>query len=53
MYELEVEGAQEVHKGEIETVSVDSCHLNKNWSLITANLEMQAGKKCYGNTIQN
>ena len=41
---LEAEGVQEVHEGEVETVSVDSVHLNKNQSLITANLEMQAGK---------
>ena len=44
VHKLEIEGVQEVHKGEIETVSVDSVHLNKNWLLITANLEMQAGK---------
>ena len=44
VHKLEVEGEQKVHKGEIETVSVDSVHLNKNQSLITANLEMQAGK---------
>ena len=42
---LEVKGEQEVDKGKIETVSVDSVHLNKNWSLITANLELQAGEK--------
>ena len=28
----------------IETVSNDSVHLNRNWSLIIAHLEMQAGK---------
>ena len=44
VHELEVKGVQEVHKGEIETVSVDSVHLNKNRSLITANSEMQTGE---------
>ena len=41
MHDLEVEGVQEVHEGEIKTLSVDSVHLNKNQLLITANLEMQ------------
>ena len=45
--ELEVEGVREGNKGKIETVSIDAVHLNKNWSLITVNLETQAG----GNTI--
>ena len=45
--ELEVEEVQEVSKGEIETVSIDSVHLNKNWPLLRAKLEIQAG----GNTI--
>ena len=44
MHELEVEGVQEIHEDEIETVSVDSVHLNKNQSLITAKLKMQVGK---------
>ena len=48
MHELEVEEVQEVNEGEVETVSIDSVHLNKNQSLITAKLEMQAG----GNTIE-
>ena len=39
---------QEVNEGEVETVSIDSVHLNKNQSLITAKLETQAG----GNTIE-
>ena len=30
-------------KGEIETVSIDLVHLNKNWSLLMAELEMHAG----------
>ena len=30
MHELEVEVVQEVNRGEIETVSIDSVHLNKN-----------------------
>ena len=44
VHELEVEGAQETWEGKIETVSVDSVHLSRNWSLITAHLQMQAGK---------
>ena len=44
MHELEVEGVQETQEGEIETVSIDSVHLNKNQSLITAHLKMQAGE---------
>ena len=45
---LEVEGAQEIHEDKIETVSVDSMHLNKNQSLITAKLKMQVGE----NTVE-
>ena len=48
VHKLEVEEAQEVNEGEIETVSIDSVHLNKNQSLITAKLDMQAGR----NTIE-
>ena len=43
MYELEVKEAQEVNEGEVETVSIDSVHLNKVQSLITMKLETQAG----------
>ena len=46
--ELEVEQVQEINEGELETVSIDSVHLNKNQCLITAKLEMQAGR----NTIE-
>ena len=48
MHVLEIEVEQEVDEGDIETVSIDAVHLNKNQSLITAKLEMQAGK----NTIE-
>ena len=48
VHELEVKEAQEVNEDEIETVSIDSVHLNKNQSLITVKLEMQAGR----NTIE-
>ena len=41
---FEVEGAQETLEGTIETVSIDLVHLSRNWSLITAHLEMHAGK---------
>ena len=45
---MEVEEAQEINAGELETVSIDSVHLNKIWSLITVKLEIQAGR----NTIE-
>ena len=44
VHELKVKGVQETQEGKIETVSIDSVHLNRNWSLITTHLEMQAGK---------
>ena len=47
MNELEIEELQEGSEGEIETVSINSVHLNKNQSLLMAKLEMQSG----GNTI--
>ena len=31
---IEIETSQEYGKGEIETVSIDSVHMNKNWSLL-------------------
>ena len=37
--ELELEASQGHSKGENDTVSIDSVHLNKNWSLIMAELE--------------
>ena len=48
VHELEVEVVQEIDEGKIETVSIDSVHLNKNQSVITAKLEIQAGR----NTIE-
>ena len=44
VHELEVKGAQETQEGEIETVSLDLVHLNRNQSLKTAHLEIQAGE---------
>ena len=44
MNKLEVEGVQVGNKGKIETVSINSVHLNKNWSLLMAKLEMQSGR---------
>ena len=35
--------SQEYSKGEIETVSINSVHMNRNWSMLTAKLEMCAG----------
>ena len=40
---LEIKEMQEYSDSEIETVSIDSIHLNKNWSLLTAKLETQSG----------
>ena len=48
VHELEVEEVQEVNEGEVETVSIDSVHLNKNQFLITTKLETQVGR----NTIE-
>ena len=42
MNEIELETPKEYSKGEIEMVSVDSVHMNKNWSLLMAELEMCA-----------
>ena len=44
VHELEVEVAQEMHDAKIETVSINSVHLSRNQSLITAYLETQVGK---------
>ena len=38
--ELEIKELQEGNEGKIETVSIDSVHLNKNQSLLMAELEM-------------
>ena len=48
IHKLEVEEAQEVNEGKVETVSIDLVHLNKNQSLITTKLETQAAR----NTIE-
>ena len=44
MHEVEVKMAQDSQDEEIETVSIDSVHLNKNWLVITVHLETHAGK---------
>ena len=36
--EMEIKEAQECSEGKLETVSIDSAHLNKNWSLLTVEL---------------
>ena len=38
MHEVEIKMAQESQEEEIETVSIDLVHLNKNWSVITVHL---------------
>ena len=40
--EMEPEMSQEYSKGAIETVSINSIHMNKNQSMLTAKLEMHA-----------
>ena len=44
VHELEVEVMQESQDEQIETVSIDSVHLNKNWSVIIAYLDTFTGK---------
>ena len=41
--EIELEVSQEYSEGKIKSVSIDSVHMNKNWSLLMADLEMHAG----------
>ena len=41
--ELEIEELQECSEGKIETVNINSVHLNKNLSLLMAELETQSG----------
>ena len=41
--EIEVKASQGYIAGKIETVSIDSVHLNKNQSLVMAELEMHEG----------
>ena len=41
--ETEQEMSQEYSKSEIETMSINSVHMNKNWSMPTAKLEMHTG----------
>ena len=41
---MEIEVGQDSQGEDIEIVSINSLYLNRKWSLITANLEMQAGE---------
>ena len=43
--EMEQEMSQEHSEGEIETVSINSAYMNKNWSMLTAKLKMHTGDK--------
>ena len=43
VHELEFEMAQDSQDEKIETVSIDSVHLNKNWSVIMVYLDTYAG----------
>ena len=40
---MEQETSQEYSKGKIERVSIDSVHMNKNQSMLMAELEIHAG----------
>ena len=40
---IELETSQEYSEGKIETVSIDSVHVNKNQSLLMPELKMHAG----------
>ena len=44
VHEVGIEMVQEPKEEEIETVSINSVYLNKNWSLVTAHLATQVGK---------
>ena len=44
VHEVEIEVVPEPNEEDIETVSINSIYLNRNQSLITAHLKMQAGK---------
>ena len=44
VHEVEAKMVQDSLNEEIETVSSDSIHLNKNWLVITAHLETHAGE---------
>ena len=44
VHELEVKMVQDSQDEEIETVSIDFVHLNKNWSVIMVYLDTYAGK---------
>ena len=44
VHEVEVEVMTELQEEDIETVSINSIHLNSNQSLITAHLKMQVGE---------
>ena len=44
MNKLEIKESQEGNKGEIETMSIKSVHLNKNQSLLMAVVETQSGR---------
>ena len=44
VHEIDVEVVQESQDEQIEIVSIDSVHLNRNWSVIMAYLDTFAGK---------
>ena len=44
MHEVEIEMGPDSQGEDIEIVSINSLYLNRKWSLIMENLEMQAGE---------
>ena len=44
VHEVEIEMGQDAQEEDIETMSINPLHLNRKWSLIMANLEMQVGE---------
>ena len=44
VHEVEIDVGPDSQGEDIEIVSINSLYLNKKWSLITANLEMQVGE---------
>ena len=44
VHEIDIEVVQESQDEQIEIVSIDSVHLNRNWSVITVSLDTFAGE---------
>ena len=44
VHKIDIEAVQESQGEQIEMVSIDSVHLNRNWPVITASLDTFAGE---------